>query len=197
MDTKPPTRHQRRRLHTRQQLQAALLDLILEKGHENVSIQDITDRADLARATFYLHFKDKDELLWSVIEDVIHATEREILEEYTGELPSQAEYYGFRNIFDHVDRNRDTYLVILGSKGSAEMYHRVHQYLVEETMRDIQNFDIYAGIRQPPEITARIVVGSLLSLAIWWLETPNEYSAQEIAGMLYQTLFRQVPPSGA
>jgi AcrR family transcriptional regulator len=197
MDTKPPTRHQRRRLRTRQQLQAALLDLILEKGHENVSIQDITDRADLARATFYLHFKDKDELLWSVIEDVIHATEREILEEYTGELPSQAEYYGFRNIFDHVDRNRDTYLVILGSKGSAEMYHRVHQYLVEETMRDIQNFDIYAGIRQPPEITARIVVGSLLSLAIWWLETPNEYSAQEIAGMLYQTLFRQVPPSGA
>jgi AcrR family transcriptional regulator len=194
MDDKPLNRHQRRRLRTRKQLQAALLALILEKGYENVSIQDITDRADLARATLYIHFKDKDELLWSVIEDVIHATELEILEEYTGIIPSQAEYYGFRNIFEHVERNRDTYLVILGSKGSSEMTHRVHRYMVEETLRDMKNFNIYMGLGQPAEIAAQIVVGSLMSLAIWWLEAPNEYSAKDMAGMLYQTLFHRAPP---
>ncbi|MGD2253629.1 MAG: TetR/AcrR family transcriptional regulator [Anaerolineales bacterium] len=195
MDEKPLNRHQRRRVRTRKQLQAALLALILEKGYENVSIQDITDRADLARATFYLHCKDKDELLWSVIEDVIHATERQILEDFTGVIPVHPEYFAFCNIFQHVEGNRDTYQVILGSKGSAEMFHRVHRYLVEETLSDIRSFNVYAGLSPSPEITAQIVVGSLLSLAIWWLETPNEYSSQDMAGVLYQTLFHRAPPS--
>ena len=196
MDSKPLNRHQRRRFRTRKQLQTALLELILDKGYENVSIQDITDRADLARATFYLHCKDKDELLWSVIADVIHATELEIMQEFNGVIPNQAEYFAFCNIFQHVERNRDTYQVILGSKGSAEMFHRVHRYLVEETLNDIKGFDVYAELSYSPEVTAQIVVGSLLSLATWWLEAPNKYSAQEMAGMLYQALFHQKPPSG-
>jgi AcrR family transcriptional regulator len=53
----------RRRVRTRQMLRNALLELIDEKGYESVTVQEITDRADLGRATFYLHFKDKDELL--------------------------------------------------------------------------------------------------------------------------------------
>jgi AcrR family transcriptional regulator len=194
MDSPPLSRHRRRRLRTRQQLQAALLQLILEKGFESVSIQDITDRADLARATFYLHARDKHELLWSVIEDLIHATEEELLRNFTGDMPPQAEYHGYRNIFEHIERNRETYRVILSGKGSTEMTHRVHQYMVEETMRDIERYNVYADLGQPAEITARIVVGSILSLATWWLETPNQYSASQIAGMLYQALHHRKPP---
>ncbi len=198
MDTQRPNRQQRRRLRTRKKMQTAVLELILEKGYDAVSIQDITDRADLARATFYIHFKDKDELIWSVIEDVIHATEEEVTRDFAGILPPHhAEYHGYRNIFEHVERNRDIYRVILGSKGSSEMADRVHRYMVEETLRDIANFQIYAGLQQPPEITAQIVVGSILSLAIWWLETPNDYTAQQMAEMLYQALHRKKPPAGA
>jgi AcrR family transcriptional regulator len=196
MNTHRLNRHQRRRLRTRQQLQAALLELILEKGFDSVSIQDITDRADLARATLYIHFKDKDELLWSVIEDVIHVTEDEIARDFDGVLPSHAEFHGYRNIFEHVERNRDIYRVILGSKGSSEMAGRVHQYMVGETLRDIDQFQIYADLHQPPEITAQIVVGSILSLAIWWLETPNDYTAEQMAGMLYEVLHHRKPPAG-
>jgi AcrR family transcriptional regulator len=197
MNTKALNRHQRRRLRTRKQLQTALLALILEKGYDEVSIQDITDRADLARATFYIHFKDKEDLLWSVIEDVIHKTEEEILRDFDGVIPPQAEYFAFRNIFEHVEQNRDTYRVILGSKGSSEIYHRVHKYMVEETLQDMENFHVYTGLKQPAQIKAQIIVGSIVSLAIWWLETPNEYTAEQMAAMLYETLFHQAPLSDA
>ena len=45
----------------------------MEKGYEAVTIQDITDRADLGRGTFYIHFKDKEEAIWSAIEDGLRA----------------------------------------------------------------------------------------------------------------------------
>jgi hypothetical protein len=61
-------------------------------------------------------------------------------------------------------------------------------------MRDIERYNVYADLGQPAEITARIVVGSILSLATWWLETPNQYSASQIAGMLYEALHHRKPP---
>jgi AcrR family transcriptional regulator len=46
------------------------MDLILEVGYDSISIQDITDKANLGRATFYLHFKDKDELIAALDESL-------------------------------------------------------------------------------------------------------------------------------
>ena len=53
----------RRKDRTRQWFQQALLDLIQERGYEDITIQDIVDRANTARVTFYRHYKDKEELL--------------------------------------------------------------------------------------------------------------------------------------
>lgn len=194
MDTNSQTRHERRRQRTRQQLQMALVAMILEKGYEGLTIQDITDRADLARATFYLHAKDKDELLWSLISDLIHATEQALARDWIGELPPQLEYYGYRNIFTHVQQNADTYRVILSNRGSPEMAHRVHDYMVGETLKDMQTLKVYTDLGLPPPITAQVVVGALLSLAIWWLETPNEFTVRQMAGMLYRALHHRDPP---
>src|SRR5512147_2280747 len=53
----------RRIQRTRQSLRTALLALIKEKGYDAISIEDITERANVGRATFYLHYKDKEDLL--------------------------------------------------------------------------------------------------------------------------------------
>ena len=53
----------RRIQRTRQSLRTALLELIKEKGYDAISIEEITERANVGRATFYLHYKDKEDLL--------------------------------------------------------------------------------------------------------------------------------------
>src|SRR5262245_16300234 len=53
----------RRTRKTRQQLRSALLVLLKEKRYEDISVQDIIERADVARSTFYVHYVDKDALL--------------------------------------------------------------------------------------------------------------------------------------
>ncbi len=57
--TPPPDRRSRR---TRDQLQRALIALIGERRYEAIGVQDIADRADLGRSTFYLHYASKDDL---------------------------------------------------------------------------------------------------------------------------------------
>src|SRR5437870_12815201 len=64
---KPPDRRVQR---TRKLLQDALVSMMIEKGYEATTVQDIIDRANVGRATFYAHFADKDTLLASRIEDL-------------------------------------------------------------------------------------------------------------------------------
>src|SRR5262245_8432628 len=60
----------RRIRRTQELLRAALMSLIQEKGFETLSVQDIIDRANVGRATFYAHFDSKDDLLASGIEEL-------------------------------------------------------------------------------------------------------------------------------
>lgn len=72
MTTTVITRPDRRRARTRKMLSDALMGLILERGYDAITIQDITDKANLSRATFYLHFGDKQDLYLCSLERVMH-----------------------------------------------------------------------------------------------------------------------------
>ena len=60
----------RRVQRTRRLLHKALMSRVLEKKYESITVQEILDRADVGRSTFYTHFQDKDELLVSGFENV-------------------------------------------------------------------------------------------------------------------------------
>src|SRR5512139_4063861 len=53
----------RRSRRTRQALVEALLALLTAKNYDEISINDIVDRANVGRSTFYAHYQDKDDLL--------------------------------------------------------------------------------------------------------------------------------------
>src|SRR5579863_9077562 len=68
--TEPAKKIDRRIQRTHELLREALMALIEERGYEPISIQDITDRANVSRTTFYLHFRDKDDLLFTTMEEL-------------------------------------------------------------------------------------------------------------------------------
>jgi AcrR family transcriptional regulator len=159
-------------------------------------VQDITDRADLGRGTFYIHFKDKEDVLWSAIQEGLHETEARAHSQFKGGLPPQLEFYGYLNIFRHADLNRSLYRVMLGGQGSAALTARVQAHLAEEYERDVARIPrkLYAEFNVPPAILVQVVTGAIIQLVRWWLETPNNASADEMAGMLYKALHHRDPP---
>jgi AcrR family transcriptional regulator len=196
MNTPLLTRHERRRLQTRRQLIHTTLQLVLEKGYDTITIQDITDQADLGRGTFYIHFKDKEDVVWAAIQDMILEMEQEAHSKFKrGVLPYE-EFYGLLNIYQHAEKNRSLYRVVFGGQGSAVLTGRVYDLLANVVLNDIRStpepqentFNI------PEEIEAQMLAGMLARLLYWWLEKPNHYSARQMAEMTYQALFHQNPP---
>ena len=195
METPPLTRHERRRQQTRGLLIQTALALVLEKGYDDISIQEITDRADLGRGTFYIHFKDKEEVIWTAFQDLFRQLELEAHNQLDRGMP-QVEYYGLLNIFRHAEKNRDLYRVMFGRQGSARLTTRAQDFLASVFLYDIRNAMPPSGVdfKLPEEIEAQILTGLISRMLFWWLETPNDYSAEQMAGMTYTALYRKQPP---
>jgi AcrR family transcriptional regulator len=179
------TRHQRRRMRTREKLKQAALELLLERGYEQLSVQAITERADLGRGTFYLHFKNREDAVWALVEDSILATDRQAREAYSRRVLVDTMQALFLNVFRHADQNRDLYRVILGAKGSAITSSKIQNYLVEEFKRDIRDFGLTFKIPEIPlDVYLQILVGAVVRLAHWWLETPNDLTPEKLSSMI-------------
>ena len=195
MDTPPLSRHERRRQQTRKLLIQTTLQLVLEKGYDAITIQDITDKADLGRGTFYIHFKDKEEVIWTMFQDLFRELEQKAHNQLDRTMP-QVEYYGLLNIFNHANQNKDLYRLMFGGQGSAMLTARVQDFLARSILDDIRNApdSLEINFHLPEEVEAQILTGMISRLLFWWLETPNNYTAGEMAAMTYKAVYRRQPP---
>lgn len=165
-----PTRKPDRRIaKTRHALREALMALIAERGYENITIQDITERADVARTTFYLHFSDKDDLLFQSM--------REIYELLIDAMPHMDE--GILNNrgadasdFLHVQEYADFYRIMLSEKGSMTFLTRVRDLLAEAFKDSILKPSVppERQARVPLDLLGYVVAGIQISTIVWWLK---------------------------
>src|SRR5438067_9701914 len=94
-------------VRTQQMLRDALIALILEKGYDAITIQDITDKAGLRRATFYLHYKDKEELLFAILGETFDELVCKIDQLRMQLITPEAEMAMHLIIFKHAQENAD------------------------------------------------------------------------------------------
>jgi AcrR family transcriptional regulator len=171
----------RRVQRTRQSLRGALISLILEKGYDAVTVQDITNRGDMRRATFYLHYRDKDDLLFhtltGIYDDLVSQIET---------LSAQNQHDGKAKAlilaaFRHAEENGDLYRVILSGQGAVIVEKRIKEYIAAYIARQIEPPPTGCEPPVPVEVVANYVAGALLSLILWWLEGNRPYPAEYMA----------------
>jgi AcrR family transcriptional regulator len=188
MDEKTDRRKQR----TRRMLREALIGLILERGFDALTIQDITERADLRRATFYLHYKDKEELLMTVLQETFDELIQQIEPIMKGDvLAGKTQVEPFRVTFQHVGENSDLYRIILGGQGGAAIAQRIRAFLAALVTRSLRDAPAQA-LSLPADVIANYLAGAELSLISWWLESGQPYSADEMADMAHRLILRGV-----
>src|SRR5438552_2676589 len=115
-------RMDRRVQRTRALLQEALLALMTEKGYEETTVQDIIDRANVGRATFYAHFADKETLLTSRLEDL-----RNSLSERQRQAPGSL---GFSlAMLEHARSHLPVWSAIVGRDSGALVLQRIQSMI--------------------------------------------------------------------
>ncbi|MCB0114256.1 MAG: TetR/AcrR family transcriptional regulator [Caldilineaceae bacterium] len=183
----------RRTVRTRALLRNALVNWMLEKEYDDISVQDITDRANLGRATFYLHYKDKDDLLLSMLD--------ELHDELLARIHQQIRSQGFDGpppiqlVFEHAAENSDLYKVVLSGAGKTAILTRTRDTIVSM----LQKFVTAVGKAPqiPVEVTAVYLAGAQMHLIGWWLENDLPYSVEEMVRMYHLlTVYGVMPMLG-
>ena len=108
--------------------------LIMEKGYARVTVQDIIDRADVGRSTFYTHFRDKEDLLVYGLEELRSAF-RPHLHAYDPSQPERAAASPTLAVFEHFASYRDVWKAMAGRRGADAFTHYLHGFL-SELLRD-------------------------------------------------------------
>jgi AcrR family transcriptional regulator len=171
----------RRVRRTRQLLRDALMELALERGYDRVTVQDILDRADVGRSTFYAHYRDKDDLLVSEFESLHPTWAGEATEPGAGSRQPMEFLEPFRTAFRDAEANRRQFRLMMGSRGSESVRRLLPEplsNLMREHLR--AQFPGWQGDEQQLEVAVQFIVSACLGTLTWWLDTDAPYAADDI-----------------
>jgi len=170
---------------TRKLLEDALHDLIVEKGYEAVTVQDIIDRANVGRSTFYAHYTDKQQLLFSRFAELeAHLSEQQRLVRARSADPVERVFGFSLAMFQHAHEYRRIWGAVVGKQTGVAVLMRIQGILEKIVGREIASL-APRGSRPavPPTVITGFIVNSLLGLLTLWMNEESRYSAEEVDRM--------------
>ena len=170
----------RRTRRTRQLLRDAFVALLKEKRYEDISVQDIIERADVARSTFYVHYVDKEDLLvgrWGVFASNL-GVHVDGLRHGESDGRSILSTLGW---FRHIQAQCDLLKVIAKDPAMDLAMKTLHGILLEDMQMRIQSHlpeNETASI--PPSLAVEYLAGSLMTLLKWWVKQGMSYPPERM-----------------
>jgi AcrR family transcriptional regulator len=158
----------RRVRRTRRALHDALIELVLERGYERTTVQDILDRADVGRSTFYAHFRDKEALLLTSFDDM-----GEQLRSDSDASPDRPAAL----LFEHAYQHQRVYRAIAGRMGGNLVVRHLHGLLTELLRARLTAGDL------PADVIAEFHASGIIGLLGWWIEHDFCHGPEWLAGV--------------
>jgi AcrR family transcriptional regulator len=171
---------------TRMQLGTALLNLILEKPIADVTVQDVLDRSGVGRSTFYLHYRDIDDLLVSQL-DMFCETMSSVLSD---RKDKSHRVVPVAELFAHIGNQNPLYRVLTDSGHVKDFYELAEGHFA----RGIERRLIESGRFKdtpPRELAARATAlsGSMLALLRWWLDRGEKETPMQMDKLFHQLVW--------
>ncbi len=190
---KKPTKEDRRTKLTRQRLHEALVSLAIERGYDAITVQEVLDRAEIARSTFYAHFRDKEDLLLSGFRDK------------GGPLFCNAAVAGKGSVFaglasalfDHVYENRMLANAFSGSASSGAVFAHLRNLVIIEARNRLKARATSFAQEIPDEMIVQYVANTLFGLLTWWIDHNFPHTAKEISDACDKFLTNGLGPASA
>ena len=181
-----PSKMDRRVLHTRDALGDALVRLMQEKPFETITVQQVLDRAGIGRSTFYSHYRDKDDLFMSDVEEFWEGMSTLISrrQEASDRVAPVTE------LFAHVAEAREFYAAMVASG-------KIHDVLelgrgqfargIDQRFADLPRARGISMERRPA--VAHALAGALMALLSWWVDRGMPSSPEQMDNVFHQMVW--------
>lgn len=178
-------RGDRRVQRTKRLLQRALMSLVAERPFDKITVQDVLDRANVGRTTFYSHFQSKEDLFLSSHAVLIRIISHSFFsDEGTLRTAPSTELVAFLNEVGR--QSRDMYFHLTWGSETGEIMRLLKERIAEQLEARLHELFQEEESTVPFAVLAQHVASSIVSLSRWWLDKRTPYTAQELASMLHQ-----------
>ncbi|HJT80341.1 MAG TPA: TetR/AcrR family transcriptional regulator [Chthoniobacterales bacterium] len=181
-----PKKEDRRVRRTRDRLGDALVELLVEKPFDDITVQEVLDRAKVSRSTFYSHYRDKNDLFLSDSD--------EFWEKFANALVQRGDkserIAPVQELFGHVADVRPFYNALVESGKIQDVWELGREHFargIEKRLGQVSR----AG-RVPADQRAAIahgLAGTLFSLLDWWIRNGTGRSAKEMDELFHQMVW--------
>jgi AcrR family transcriptional regulator len=173
----------RRVRRTRELLHKALISLTLEKSYDSITVQEVLDRADVGRSTFYTHFESLDELLASGTHQ-LRTTLNSALENQRKSSKRHENVVAFsRAMFEHAHGYRNVYFALLNT-GAWPIVRQQLQEILEDLIRRESKAEIAklkaADSEVPVELFVHYLTSAFFAVLIWWMDRRSRLTPSQI-----------------
>ncbi len=175
----------RRINRTREMLFQALSELMLEKRYDDITVQDIIDRANVGRSTFYAHFQDKEDLstgnLTHILDSLSGAMEQES-KNSQNILPG-------RELFEHIREHYTIFKTLTTGRGMDMFFNKGQEYWNQRMVDRLQSM-LPEGQESniPIPILSQYISGTFVTLLKWWVDNRMPYTSDYMAQIVNQLL---------
>ena len=175
----------RRIRQTRDRLGDALIALIQEKPIDEVTVQEVLDRAGVGRSTFYVHYRDKDDLFLSELEDALEmwTTALSRKREQSRRVAPVAEF------FAHVADARRLYRALVDSGRIHAFFDLAEGYFARGIARRLKEIGGTNPDQRDLDARSHALAGNVLSLLKWWLDRGAKESPKSIDELFHRMVW--------
>ncbi|MEQ3167264.1 TetR/AcrR family transcriptional regulator [Mediterraneibacter gnavus] len=175
----------RRVIKTRRQLKKGLAALMKEKSVNQITVKELVEEVDINRSTFYLHFKDIQDLLRE-IEENMEAQIKRAIEEHPIVSGNENAFYFIEDMFRVLDEEREISKALIGPNGDMGFIHRIERIIKENSRGTLEK--MFPGKKEDLKYFYAFCLSGCLGLVKVWLNEGEEKSPEEMAQMTFSMI---------
>lgn len=182
----------RRKRKTRLAIQQAVAELLPSKGFESMTILDITEKADINRGTFYLHFVDKYDMLDQFEKELLMKIKEAVLEHLTYDASAEdliaTRYPTIVNVLRCIADEKQILEILFQTKGILSLQSQMKEVLLQLFKVDVvRNID-FKQAKVSPDFFVTILTSNFLGFAQYFLATEEEMEPEKLAKTMLNVL---------
>lgn len=173
------TKEDRRVIRTKQQIRQAMIELLSEKGINAISVRELTQRANINRGTFYIHYRDTQDLITQLGSEAMDKLGAVCQRHPPAQTPRES-YPFLEDLFQTLKSDPQLFMVFLSTSGSHSYSQKICTMIQDCFLDDLLSV-FYSAEPKQRRIASGYIVAGCLHEALLWLESGMHESPEEMA----------------